>query len=87
MLGQLDFECVVLARLGVLEGDLGGGVEIRFRRLLPDQRFSASKARHGFVATPPSASRAARMTPSLISRATAADARANSKLARSRTFT
>ena len=39
MLGQLDFECVVLVRLGVLQGDLGGGDEIRFRRLLPDQRL------------------------------------------------
>src|SRR6266550_4133521 len=54
--------------------------------LRPTSARSASVERHGFVPTPPSATRAARMTPACKSTATAAEARAKAKLARSRTL-
>src|SRR5437660_32561 len=47
---------------------------------------SAARARQGIVATPPRATRASRITPPVISSATAAEQSANSYEARSRTF-
>src|SRR5207237_860034 len=53
----------------------------------PTSSASAPELRQGLVATPPSATRAARTTPPCTSRQTAAEARANAYEARSRTLT
>src|SRR4029453_90406 len=52
----------------------------------PTSAFSTSRSRHGTVPTPPAATRAARMTPPSTCSATAAETRANSYEARSRTL-
>jgi hypothetical protein len=53
---------------------------------LPISDRSASRARHGLVASPPSAIRASRIVPPRRSSATAAEASANENDARSRTL-
>ena len=53
---------------------------------LPVRATSTSGRRHGLVPTPPAATRAERIVSRWMSSATAAETRANSKLARSRTF-
>src|SRR5690348_10453080 len=52
----------------------------------PISACSASAERQGFAAMPPSPTRASRIVPPCTSTATAAEARANAKLARSRTL-
>ena len=70
---ELDLEGVVARGLRLGERRLGGATEHRRIRPCAGQNRSASRARHGFRATPPSASRASTIVAFSMRSAAAAD--------------
>ena len=86
-LAELDLERRAGNRERVLDRGLRRGIgRCRKSRSHPASIASASRARHGIVPTPPTATRAVAIVPSSITSAAAAEVSANSYDALSRTF-